>query len=375
MALQSKAHLLARLTPTVAVLPESANTASTRAALAAIGATSVQWIGGNPNKGLLVAAFDGWQLAVDGSYDPGYQWVMPVHLTGPAHIRLLAVWDMNDRGSGHQSARQMGACRAAIPHYDEFLSGPADLVLISGDFNNSIYWDKPTKRAKFGDFMDQLEARGLVSAYHFHYGCGRGAEAHPTLWWMKNLSTTYHIDYTFVSRSDAIESVAMGEHADWIAHSDHSPMTVDILVRSHEQSAPKPVVTGDHEAKVLENSGDSGWHEPLRGEVCSENTDLVRFPIESGVLPDMPCGVNGEPLVQVFRPTYFTAHWVGGVVVEVRIWGPRVLQDGSLGKRELDHRWKRPRTAGGITHDDLPPLVADQLRSYAADGNRGCWTK
>lgn len=367
MSLHNKAHLLARLKPTVAVLPESANTASTRSALAAIGASSVEWIGGNPNKGLSVAAFNGWQLTVDGSYDPGYQWVMPVHLTGPAHIRLLAVWDMNHRGSGHQSARQMGACRSAIPHYDEFLSGPADLALISGDFNNSIYWDKPTKRAKFGDFMDQLEARGFVSAYHLLYGCERGAEVHPTLWWMKNLNTTYHIDYTFVSPSAAVESVVMGEHSDWIAHSDHSPMTIDMLVRSHDQPALKPVVPRDHEAKVRESSSKSGRHEPLRGEVRSEHPDLVRFPIEPGAIPDMPCGVNGEPFVQVLRPSHFTAQWAAGVLVEVRVWGPRVLQDGSPGKRELDHRWKRSRAAGGVVYDDLPRIVADRLRSYVAD--------
>jgi hypothetical protein len=148
----------------------------TRPALEATGATSVQWIGGNSNKGLSVVAFSGWQLRIDEAYDPGYQWVMPLHLTGPRYIRLLAVWDMNHRGTGHDSARQFGACRASIPHYQEFLSGQADLVLISGDFNNSVYWDKPTKRAKFGDFMDQLEARGFVSAYHFHHKCDRGAD-------------------------------------------------------------------------------------------------------------------------------------------------------------------------------------------------------
>uniref|UniRef100_UPI0021F3A2DD hypothetical protein n=1 Tax=Mycolicibacterium gadium TaxID=1794 RepID=UPI0021F3A2DD len=132
MSLHSKTHLLASQNPTVAVLPESAHPDRTKASLDAIGASSVEWIvGGNPNKGLSVVAF-GWQLHIDDSYDPGYQWVMPVHVTGPAHIRLLAVWDMNHRGSGHQSARQMGACRASIPHYEEFLSGDADLVVISG---------------------------------------------------------------------------------------------------------------------------------------------------------------------------------------------------------------------------------------------------
>ncbi len=62
--------------------------------------------------------------------------------------------------------------------------------------------------------MDELESRGFVSAYHFHHRCERGAEPDPTLWWLKNLDTTYHIDYTFVSRPEAIEDVTTGSHED-----------------------------------------------------------------------------------------------------------------------------------------------------------------
>lgn len=53
--------------------------------------------------------------------------------------------------------------------------------MISGDFNTSVIWDKPTKRKKFGDFMDHLESHGLVSAYHHHHGAERGSEPDPTL--------------------------------------------------------------------------------------------------------------------------------------------------------------------------------------------------
>jgi endonuclease/exonuclease/phosphatase family metal-dependent hydrolase len=47
---------------------------------------------------------------------------------------------------------------------------------------------------------------------------------------MKNIDTIYHIDYTFVSRSNAVDAVTVGSHADWLANSDHSPMTVDLRV-------------------------------------------------------------------------------------------------------------------------------------------------
>jgi len=228
MSLHTKAHLLAKLNPTVAVLPESAHPDKTRPALEVIGATSVQWIGGNLNKGLSVVAFNGWQLRIDDSYDPGYQWVLPVHLSGPRNIRLLAVWDMGNRGHGHEAARKLGSCRASMDHYEGFLSGDADLTVISGDFNQSVVWDSPKKRKKFGDFMDQLESRGFVSAYHFLHGCERGAEPDPTLWWMRDVLKPYHIDYTFVSRPETIEAVTVGSHEDWLAYSDHGPIMVDL---------------------------------------------------------------------------------------------------------------------------------------------------
>lgn len=371
MSLHTKAHLLAALNPTIAVLPESAGTALARDALQAVGATSVEWIGGNQNKGLSVAAFNGWQLAIDDSYDRGYQWVMPVHVTGPGHIRLLAVWDMNHRGAGHLSARQLGACRASIDHYEQFLSGPADLVIISGDFNNSVRWDKPIKRANFGDFMDELEERGFVSAYHHTHGCERGAEPNPTLWWTRNPDKPYHIDYTFVTRPEAIEAVTVGTHTDWLAYSDHSPMTVDLRMSTCAGSLAGPGLTqvtaggrGESEdSKAVHRRTESQAVRRFGPTGATPDKKLTRFELEPDSLPDMLCGVNGEVFLQEFRPTSFTAEWAGGVLVQVRIWGPRVLQDGSLGKRELDHRWKRARAAGGIDIADLPPLVADRLRA------------
>ena len=364
MSLHTKAHLLLHLNPTIAVLPETANSAAARSALEAIGASSVQWIGGNPNKGLSVAAFGDWELHVDDGYDPGYQWVMPVHVVGPAHIRLLAVWDMNDRGSGHRSARQLGACRASVPHYEDFLSGDADLVLISGDFNNSVYWDRPTKRVKFGEFVDRLEARGFVSAYHSHHGCDRGAETDPTLWWKRSIDAPYHIDYTFVSRADAVEAVTVGNHTDWLGYSDHSPMTVDLHVppRSHTRASAIPPASEVAQQPGPATSTDCESPRPVTRAAVPNQT---RYPIVPGTVPDMPCGHNGQPFTQVFRPTYFTAQWDDGVLVELRIWGPRVLRDGSLGRRELDHRWKTTRAAGGVPVAHLPTAIAERLRTLA----------
>ena len=137
---------------------------------------------------------------------------------------------MNVRGKGHDSARALGSCRASLSHYGEFLDGDADLTVISGDFNNSVRRDTPEKEAKFGDFMDDLESRGFVSAYHDDRKCRRGEEPEHTLWWRRNIERRYHIDYPFVRPADSIQTVKVGSHEDSITYSDHPPMTVKLLL-------------------------------------------------------------------------------------------------------------------------------------------------
>jgi exodeoxyribonuclease-3 len=76
---------------------------------------------------------------------------------------------------------------------------------------------------------------------------------------------------------------------------------------------------------------------------------------------------KGAKRVQKLRPTCFTADWTDGVLVQARLRGPRVLQDGSLGERDLDHRRKRTRATGPVKYSDLPSSVASRLCSYKTE--------
>jgi hypothetical protein len=89
-----------------------------------------------------------------------------------------------------------------------------------------------------------------------------------------------------------------------------------------------------------------------------------RFPIEPGTLGVMTCGVNGENRVQQFRPTHVTAVWSDGVLVDARVWGPQILDDGSVGERLIDHRWRKTRT-DHVKYPDLPRPVARKLLTYS----------
>lgn len=284
-----------------------------------------------------------------------YQWVTPLHLDGPMRIRMLGVWDMNHRGHGHDSARRLGSCGASLTHYAEFLSGPVDLTVISGDFNNSAYWDKPGGAVRFGDFMDQLAAQGFASAYHQQHGCARGAEPHPTLWWTRNVDKPYHVDYTFVSPAAAVHAVTMGAHADWLPHSDHSPTTVDLRVApggslTDTARVIDPMITANGPPRPTP----AQWENPMNGR------HRARFDLAAGELDDLICGNNGENFSTAFRPSYFTADWSNGRLTQVRVWGPQILKSGATGARMLDHCWHR----APIDISSLPSAVARRLQDY-----------
>ena len=136
-------------------------------------------------------------------------------------------------------------------------------------------------------------------------------------------------------------------------------MTVDLHVPCRGTVAPvskfseKPAVVAAAAGSTTENG--RLW------SARSQPSGQVHFDLDSEALPDMVCGNDGVGFQQVFRPSHFTVTWSGGEIVEVRIWGPRVLKDGSTGKRLLDHCWRRRP----IDLARLPELVQVRIREHA----------
>ena len=100
-----------------------------------------------------------------------------------------------------------------------------------------------------------------------------------------------------------------------------------------------------------------------------------RFPVEPDSLREsMRCGtvtdqINGIVRAKDFQPTYFTADWTDGVLAQVRLWGPQILNDGTLGERDLDYRWKKTVTTGPVHYPDLPGLLRRRLLDYNVEMN------
>ena len=73
----------------------------------------------------------------------------------------------------------------------------------------------------------------------------------------------------------------------------------------------------------------------------SAGTSVHRIELADGELPDMFNGVNGVAHQTLFRPTHIDVEFDPKGVVETRIYGLGVKGDGTVGQRELDHRWHR----------------------------------
>ena len=235
MALHRKAGALMSLRPDVAVIsecaaPERLMPRLPPQALPGLSHDPV-WLGGNPNKGLAVFAFNGYRLSPLRGYDRSLRFIAPVRVRGPLEFNLLAVWAQN-ANDGIWRKNEAGPLSRALDRYRSFLRrGPA---LIAGDFNNNVFWDKPGWAMNHKTAVTSLARRGMVSAYHTVRQEPQGAESQPTLYWRdrRKDGPTYHIDYIFLPKAWAgrIAALTVGRFEDWCGSglSDHVPLTLQI---------------------------------------------------------------------------------------------------------------------------------------------------
>jgi exonuclease III len=249
-------------------------------------------------------------------------------------------------------------------------------AIMMGDFNTGFRIDAEGTMFKKSHYMTNLIGTGFVDTWR---------NLHPYVreytWYSKRKDKTteksedlngFRLDYIFVSPAlqDAIANAAILHEPRTAGTSDHSSVVANIDI----QEGAYRILPHREISTAATGNDDSGGGQ-IGGTIDAEDRRVgakitplgnlqARFDIAPGSLSDLTCGLNGQNLVQQFRPTHFTAQWAGGVLKEVRIWGPRLLQDGSLGKRELDHQWKGSVADGGVKYSDLPPSVAARLRSY-----------
>ena len=229
-ALHRKASHVLELAPDIAIIPEAARQARTLTAKA----SGSVWIGAEKNKGLGVYSFNGFRIELHSSYDKRLQWIAPVLVSGPTTFLLLATWALNDQASEkHPEQEHRGQVATALEVYRDVIEQCGMPLVIAGDFNGCIEWDKREKHPFHFNTVRDLINHGLVSAYHTSRKVSQGQEADPTYWRDRTPNgQRFHIDYCFVPKSwmsDRLE-VLTGEFDPWVANhlSDHAPLVVTI---------------------------------------------------------------------------------------------------------------------------------------------------
>jgi endonuclease/exonuclease/phosphatase family protein len=231
MAFRRKFAALVALQPDLAIIPEC-EAAQFFAAESAFKPRSAIWIGDNPRKGLGVFTFGAFRARRDPIHRPGIPYVLPLRISGPVKLRLLAVWACHHKPNSYEN--RVGPLRRALRDYDRFCAG-APLV-VAGDFNNNVHWDRPGRPNNHEAAVQDLDRLGLASAYHVARGVAQGAEPEPTLYWRdrRRDGPVYHIDYCFVPRrwTTRLAHVTVGGFDEWVGAglSDHVPLMVEIAL-------------------------------------------------------------------------------------------------------------------------------------------------
>jgi exodeoxyribonuclease-3 len=232
MAFHRKSRMLRALQPDIAIVPECANleTLSKKGELFEPG--KAVWVGEKSAKGLGVFSFGPWKIELDPVYDPTFQILAPIRVTGPAVFNLLAVWSSSNRHLP-RSKRGCGPVLDALSAYDDFCRERS--LVVAGDFNNNVNWDRPGKASNFSAVVAALGQSGLESCYHRHRNVDFGRERDATLYWRtrKADGPRYHVDYVFapIKWMEHLSTAAIGAHSDWVgkALSDHAPVIVEFM--------------------------------------------------------------------------------------------------------------------------------------------------
>mgnify|MGYP001197676943 FL=1 len=179
------------------------------------------WTGENQDKGLGVLTKDRSSY-VDKSHNRKLINFLPINSN---NLFVLGVWAFNHRAVKFGDNFN-GNTIDAINYYKNWLS-LNNKVVIAGDFNNSVIWDKGNNPNNFKNINKELEDLNFKSNYHNFYKNAYGDEEMTTFYHTKDESKKYHIDYIYSKNLD-IKDLTVGSYKDWIEFSDHVPILSSI---------------------------------------------------------------------------------------------------------------------------------------------------
>ncbi|KIA90358.1 endonuclease/exonuclease/phosphatase family protein [Kaistella jeonii] len=183
------------------------------------------WIGENKNKGLAVFAKPEIKLEkldwTNQFNDHSVKHFLPCKINGD--FNLLAVWTHKNNSPNFGYIGQLWK-------YLQINKNKLKESLIIGDFNSNTIWDEWDRWWNHSDVVNELKELGIDSFYHRFKKEIQGKEKKPTLYFQRNITKPYHIDYIFGAQKfcDRLKSIEIGQYDQWIKLSDHMPMVCEI---------------------------------------------------------------------------------------------------------------------------------------------------
>ncbi len=225
-AFRKKADFILTLKPDILVIQECEHPDKLKFSENTKKPNDVYWYSDGGKKGIGIFSYSNFKFKLLPDFNPEFRYILPLEVTGNGQtFTLLAIWAMGNKEN--REARYIGQVWFAINHYKNLLRSSTILI---GDFNSNKIWDYKDRVGTHSNVVNKLEEKDIHSVYHKHFNTEQGKEKHPTLYMYRKQEKPYHIDYCFVSADllDKVTKVEIGTYENWTAHSDHSPINIDI---------------------------------------------------------------------------------------------------------------------------------------------------
>ena len=228
MDFRKKAKFILAYKPGILIVPECEHPDKLLFAPTISKPTDYLWFGKNKHTGLGIFSYSDFKFKVQENHNQDIQLIIPITAYNETQeFNLFAIWANNPKDKDGPYVEQIWK---AIHFYKDAIKD-ANTILV-GDFNSNTIWDKKHRDSNHSNVVQVLAEKGIYSTYHNHFKDEQGAEEQPTLYMYKNKDKAYHIDYCFVSTDllEKVSAVEVGQYDDWIKHSDHVPVIIDIEI-------------------------------------------------------------------------------------------------------------------------------------------------
>ena len=162
---------------------------------------------------------------ISNSYNESLIYFLPLQTD---EIKILGAWAYNHRAKLRFGDGFKGGVSDAINHYKDWLLQD-DKIIFSGDFNNSVLWDRGYNINNFKNINQKLNEFNFFSAYHQTTKENFGEEKQATLFHTKDKNKPYFIDYLYV-KNIIVNNFKIGDYEKWISFSDHMPLIAELII-------------------------------------------------------------------------------------------------------------------------------------------------